>query len=75
MAIHSSRGVLPLREMSVKSRRGSGTVSTYAWVTQATSGAKPAIWSFSLSSTFFEMNMGKAQFLTPNFLILALNHV
>jgi hypothetical protein len=75
MAIHSSRGVLPLHEMSVRSCLIAGIVSTYAWVTQATSGAKPAIWSFSFSSTFFEMNMGKAQFLTPNFLILALNHV
>ena len=48
---------------------------THAWVTHATSGAKPAMWSFSFSSTLLEMNMGNAQFFTPIFLILALNQV
>jgi hypothetical protein len=31
------------------------------------------MWSFSFSSTFLEMNIGKAQFFTPIFLILILN--
>lgn len=30
-----------------------------AFVTQATSGAKPSMWSFSFSRTVFETNMGK----------------
>jgi len=32
---------------------------TDALVTQATSGENPSMWSFSLSKTFWETNMGK----------------
>lgn len=49
-------------------------ISTYARVTQATSGAKPSMWSFSRASTFSETNMGKYAFWTSISLIFALNH-
>lgn len=75
MAIHSSIGELPLNRMSVSNYWTRSQGVTYAWVTHATSGAKPAMWSFSFSSTFLEINIGKAQFFTPIFLILALNQV
>lgn len=73
MAIFFSKGVSPLFWISVVTyealMRG-----TYACVTQATSAAKPSIWSFSFSSTSWETNSGKEQFLTPIFLIRTLNH-
>lgn len=46
---------------------------TYALVTQATSGEKPSMWSFSRSRTFAETNMGKYEFCTSISLIFALN--
>lgn len=42
---------------------------TYACVTQATSAAKPSMWSFSLCSTSSDTKRGKEQFLTPIFLM------
>lgn len=36
-----------------------GEDETYALVTQATSGAKPSMWSFSFSRRELETNMGK----------------
>lgn len=46
----------------------------YACVTQATSAANPSICAFSRSSTSWETNMGKEQFLTPRPFIFVLNH-
>lgn len=46
---------------------------THAWVTQASSGAKPSMWFFSTSSCFWDTNIGKEQFSTPRRLIFLLN--
>lgn len=39
-------------------------------VTQATSAWNPSMWFFSFSKFFYETNIGKYTFLTPNFLNL-----
>jgi hypothetical protein len=73
MAIGSSRSELPLKV--TLSLRGCGRIMnhTYARVTQATSGEKPSIWSFSRSRTLEETNIGKYAFCTPISLICTLN--
>lgn len=60
IAMCSSSSDLPL----IRVRRGSRfrvqcKATTHALVTQATSGAKPSMWSFSFSNRDCETNMGK----------------
>jgi hypothetical protein len=54
IAIFFSRGEFPLEEESQKAGIKTiyfGDRYPYAWVTQATSAAKPSMWSFSRCST------------------------
>lgn len=46
-------------EVKIRLDEGGDKVRTYARVTQATSGEKPSMWSFSRSRTLWETNMGK----------------
>jgi len=58
MAIGSSRSDDPL-SFDIRNKSCPSTVAAHAFVTHATSGAKPSIWSFSRSRTEADTNMGK----------------
>lgn len=65
IAMGSSRSLVPLQVEDTGSETGQTRrdldlfVPTHALVTQATSGAKPSMWSFSFSSRALDTNMGK----------------